>query len=214
MQEKDALPQTPQRRGAELISTSVALGDIVRQAYAHMMDFYVREQVGSSVAQTRRQMRGLGGQRRCMANGAADGAKEPAAISNRGCSSRRGSGGRGLIQELHEGIEQRGVTGDGGGGGAIGMSNVLRVADASEVQAVGWKPASKLVLTRQRPILCKQFVGDAHFHVVGLTREDQQRLVLSLPAKTADGAIVAVVIEGAADAHTIVCLARLIGQQG
>src|SRR5882762_3202738 len=160
MQEKDALPQTPQRRGAELISTSVALGDIVRQAYAHMMDFYVREQVGSSVAQTRRQVRGLGGQRRCMANGAADGAKEPAAISDRGCSSRRGSGGCGLVQELHEDSEQRGVTGDGGGAGTIGVRDVLGVADQSEVQAVGWKPSSKMVLTRQRPILRKQFVAD------------------------------------------------------
>src|ERR1700674_1769950 len=100
MQKKDALSQTPQRRGAELISTSAALGDIVREAYAHMMDFYVREQVGSSVAQTRRQLRGLGGEGRRMANGAADGAKESAASSDRGCSSWQGSGGWGVVQEL------------------------------------------------------------------------------------------------------------------
>src|SRR5882762_7994698 len=117
-----------------------------------MMDFYVREQVGSRVAQTRRQLRGLGGERRRMANGAADGAKEPATISDRGCSSRRGSGGRGLVQELHENTEQRRVTGDGGGAGAVGVGSVLGVAGPSEVQAVGRKPASQLVLTRQRPI--------------------------------------------------------------
>src|SRR5258708_22200392 len=179
-----------------------------------MMDFYVREQVGSSVAQTRRKLRGLGGEGRRMANGTADGAKEAAAASDRGCSSRRGSGGRGLVQELHERIEQPDVTGDGGGGGAIGVSNDLRVADPSEVQAVGRKPAPHLVLTRQGAILRKQFVGDAHFHVVSLTGKDHQRLVLGLPAKTAYGAIVSVVIERTADAQTIVCLGRAIGPQG
>src|SRR5260370_34163675 len=94
-----------------------------------MMDFYVREQVGSSVAQTRRQLRGLGGEGRRMANGTADGAKEAAAVSDRGCSSRRGSGGRGLVQELHERIEQPDVTGDGGGGGDIGMWKGPRAGD-------------------------------------------------------------------------------------
>src|SRR6266446_3285341 len=151
-------------------------------------------------------MRGLGGERRRMADRAAHGAKKPATISDRGCSTWRGSRGCGLIQELHEDIEQRSVTGDSGGVGAIGVGNVLGVAGPSEVQAVGRKSASQLVLARQRSILRKQFVGDPHFHVVSLTGEDHQRLVLRLPAKTANGAIVAVVIEGTADAETIVCL--------
>src|SRR6266446_364160 len=149
-----------------------------------------------------------------MAEGAADGAKELAAISDRSCSSRRGSGGRGLVQELHEDIEQPNIAGDGGGAGAAGVRNVLRVAEPREVQAAGRKPASQLILTRQRPILRKQFVGDTHFHVVGLTREDHQRLVLGLPAEAGDGSIVAVVIEGTANADTIVSLSRVIGQQG
>ena len=94
------------------------------------------------------------------------------------------------------------------------MGNVLGVAGPGEVQAVGRKSASKLVLTRQRPVLRKQFVGDAHFHVVRFACEDHQRLVLRLPAKTADGAIVAVVIEGTADPQIIVGLGPAIGQQG
>src|ERR1700731_1123730 len=214
MQEKDALPEAPQRSRAELVAAGASLGNVIRQTCTHVMDFYVREQVGGSVAQTKRQFRSLRGEGRRMAKGAADGAKEPAAVSDRGCASRRGGGGRGLVQELHERIEQPDVTGDGGGCGAIGVSNVLGVADPSEVQAAGRKPASQLVLTRQRPILRKQFVGDAHFHVVSLTGEDHQRLVLGLPAKTADGAIVSVVIERTADAKTIVCLGRAIGPQG
>src|SRR5260370_37971260 len=105
-----------------------------------------------------------------MAIGDADGGKKAATISERCWSSRRGSGGRGLVQELHERIEQPGITGDGGGGGAIGMRNVPRVGDASEVQAVGPKAASQLGLTRQRPIVFKKFVGECHFHVLVVTR--------------------------------------------
>src|SRR6266699_1523837 len=141
-----------------------------------------------------------------MADRAAHGAKKPATISYRGCSTWRGSRGFGLIQELHEDIEQRGVTGDSGGAGAIGVGSVLGVADPREVQAVGRKSTSQLVLTRQRPILREEFVGDAHFHVVCFTGEDHQRLVLGFPAKTADGAIVAVVIEGAADPQIVASL--------
>src|SRR5229473_3659702 len=88
VQEKDALTQTPQRSRAELIAAGIALGNVVSQTDTHVMDFYVGEQVGSSVAQTKRQLRGLGGERWRMAKGAADGVKEPTTISDRGCSSR------------------------------------------------------------------------------------------------------------------------------
>src|SRR5260370_22936443 len=101
-----------------------------------MMDFYVREQVGSSVAQTRRQLRGLGGEGRRMANGTADGAKEAAAVSDRGCSSRRGSGGRGLVQELHERIEQPDVTGHGGGGASLRRTKALPATAPTRVPPV------------------------------------------------------------------------------
>src|SRR6266576_7188570 len=148
-----------------------------------------------------------------MAGGAADCAKEPAAVSDRGRSSRRSSGGCGLVEELYERNEQPNVTGHCGSAGTTRVGNVLRVADPRQVQAIGGKPASQLVLTRQRPVLRKQFVGDADLHVVGLTGEDHQRLVLRLPAKTADGAIVSVVVEGAANPQIIACLCRVVGKQ-
>jgi len=69
-----------------------------------------------------------------------------------------------------------------------------------------------LVLARQRAILWKQFVRDAHLDVVGLTGENHQRLVLCFPAKTSDGAIVAVVVERAADPETIPSLRSQIGK--
>ena len=45
----------------------------------------------------------------------------------------------------------------------------------------------------------KELVGDAHFHVVGLAGEHQQRLVLRLPSEARDGAVVAVVVGLAGD---------------
>ena len=41
-QEKDTLPHAPQWGGTKLISTSASLGNVVRQARAHVMD----QQVG------------------------------------------------------------------------------------------------------------------------------------------------------------------------
>jgi hypothetical protein len=52
MQEKDPLSETPQRSRTELIAAGTTLGNVVRQAYAHVMDFYVGEQIGGSMAQT------------------------------------------------------------------------------------------------------------------------------------------------------------------
>ena len=43
-------------------------------------------------------------------------------------------------------------------------------------------------------LLLERLVGDAHLDVVGLTREDQQGLVLGLPAEPGDRSIVAVAI--------------------
>ena len=41
----------------------------------------------------------------------------------------------------------------------------------------------------------EQLVGDAHLDVVGLAREQQQRLVLRLPAEARDRAVVAVAVD-------------------
>ena len=54
VEEEDALAQAPQGGCAELVATGAALGNVVRQCCPHVMDFNVREQVGSSVAQTSR----------------------------------------------------------------------------------------------------------------------------------------------------------------
>src|SRR5712691_2483839 len=44
------------------------------------------------------------------------------------------------------------------------------------------------------PLRLKGLVGDAHFHVVRFTGEDQEGFVLSFPAKPAERAVIAVLI--------------------
>src|SRR5262245_15510057 len=48
-------------------------------------------------------------------------------------------------------------------------------------------------------LVLEQLVADAHLDVVGLTREEQQRLVLCLPSETSDRAVVAVVVGSSTD---------------
>ena len=59
------------------------------------------------------------------------------------------------------------------------------------------------------PLLLKALAGDPHLDVVGLGGEEQQRLVLRLPAEPADRSVVAVPVGTAADAEGL--LARRVG---
>src|SRR5437899_9398111 len=71
MQEEDALPDAPQHRGAELISTGTALRDIVSQACSHVVYQQIREQIRRLVAEPGARGRSRL-QRRGMAQSAAD----------------------------------------------------------------------------------------------------------------------------------------------
>jgi len=51
MQEKDAAAPKPTTERCGIDLTSVAWG-LVRQAYAHMMDFYVRNKLAAALLQT------------------------------------------------------------------------------------------------------------------------------------------------------------------
>src|ERR1019366_2392939 len=88
------------------------------------------------------------------------------------------------------------------------IARVLRIATPTQVQTRRRKSrqtaAAAPIFARKRPVLREQQVRDAHLHVVGFTRKDVQRLVLCLPAETADRAIVAVVVERPGNTQTIV----------
>jgi len=49
VQEKDTLPEAPERRGAELVSACTALPDVVSQPCSHMVNLDIAEQVGVGV---------------------------------------------------------------------------------------------------------------------------------------------------------------------
>ena len=143
VQEEDALSQSPQRRRAELVSACSALRNVVRQPCAHVVDLKIGEQVGGGVAQTRRQLRGLSGERRRMADRAANGDEIRTSAGDRSRAAGNRRGRRGRSQELHEDREQRDVAGTGRSVSAVGVGDVLRVADPGSVQAVRRKTSAR-----------------------------------------------------------------------
>ena len=54
-----------------------------------------------------------------------------------------------------------------------------------------------------RPLVGKEFVGDAQFDVGSLTGEHEHRFVLRLPAEFGDGAVIAAGIEPAGNASCV-----------
>ena len=119
-----------------------------------------------------------------MAHGAADGAEHGLAILN-GMGGRivgntlgRGSGRR---EEAREHGEGHGVAGYGGAG-AVEIGLIL----GQRIVETGCRGIGAFGL--------KEFVGDAHLDVVGFAGENLERFILSFPAETSDGAVVAAVV--------------------
>src|SRR5439155_2787082 len=97
---------------------------------------------------------------------------------------REGRGRR--SQEPHEEAEPLDGADGVRRGGAVGVGR-------------GVRRAGELTILRLVALLREQLVGDAHLDVVGLAREEQERLVLRLPPEPRDGPIIAVVVRGARD---------------
>ena len=75
---------------------------------------------------------------------------------------------------------------------AIGLVDQIGLAFRSAVQL-----AARIAF----PLVGEIVVGDALLDIVGFAREDHQGLVLGLPAKSGDGAVVAVAVEASGDAQ-------------
>jgi len=126
-----------------------------------------------------------------VAHGAADGAEHGLAVLN-GLRRRIvvnalcGRSGRG--EEAREHGEGHDVAGDGRAG-TVEIGLIFR---------------QRIVETRSRRIGAfglEEFVGDAHFDVVGFASENLERFILGFPAETSDGAVIAAVIGMAGDAE-------------
>src|SRR6478672_5205379 len=142
-----------------------------------------------------------------MADRASNLAKESASAADRSSAAGNRGRRRGRSEELHEDREQRNIAGAARSVGTVGVSDVLWIADPGSVQAVGRETCASgsaiAVFTRQRTVLLEEFVADAHLHVVSLTGENHQRFILRFPAKAADCAIIAVMVERPRDAEGV-----------
>ena len=106
--------------------------------------------------------------------------------------------------------DTRGI-GRGGGRGqeALEVGEVFDGIDLARARGHVVGDRGELAARGLVPFLLKALAGDPHLDVVGLGGEDQQRLVLCLPAEPADRSIVAVPVGTAADAEGL--LARRVG---
>src|SRR5207249_3025744 len=82
MQEEDALSQTPEGSGAELIASGAALRNVVGQARAHVVDFHVGEQIGGGGVEAWSHGRLSRDEGWCMARSAADRAEQRTAAAD------------------------------------------------------------------------------------------------------------------------------------
>src|SRR5215471_20541695 len=107
-----------------------------------------------------------------------------------GGAARRRLGRNGRSEEAHEGGELLRAAHGLDGRGGVGVCGVV---------GYGGELAARRLLT----LLGKELVGDALLDVVRLAREDQERLVLCLPAEARDGAVVAARVGRAGDLDAI-----------
>src|SRR5216684_498982 len=126
-----------------------------------------------------------------MAEGAPDAAEQRLAIQLRRC----GGGWSGGSGEPHE----AGEVGDVGDRGASARADGGSVFRCRIEDAAG----------HGRPLIWEYFVRHARLNVVGLARENLERLVLGLPAESRHGAVVAVGVQPSPDAKR--CFLRGIG---
>ncbi len=178
VEEEQALAQPPQRRGPELVGSGLHLEDVVRQTRPHVVEQQIRVEIDRLVAKGCH--RGIARlERRRVTEGTAHALEEVAAVGDRVGSARlvRRRGRRG--QEAHE------------------VSEPLHPAERFDrTRRLGVRDVvgrlRELAVRRLIPLGLEELVADAHLDVVGLAREEKQRLVLGLPAKARDGAVVAV----------------------
>src|SRR5271170_3231852 len=184
MEEENALANAPERSGAELIGTGRALGDVVGKTRAHVVDQQVGKQRHLLIAQTWREVRRTGLERRSVAGGAADLGEDRLAGRNR-LRGRIAGNSRSLRSRRSEEAHEVGKL-DGVAGNLIAGESEIGFVLGSGIVEAGGRGIGAFV--------GEQLVGHAHFDVVGFAGEYFERFVLSLPAETSDRAVVAAVV--------------------
>src|ERR1700722_17174552 len=103
MEEENSLSQAPQGRGAELVATRAALGDVVVEAGAHMMNLEVGIRADTRAAQRCCYVGYLGvAESRGMAHRAPDRAEQRLTLRYRGGAPGNGRRRYGWREQPHE----------------------------------------------------------------------------------------------------------------
>src|SRR5205807_4496045 len=119
-------------------------------------------------------------QRRRVADIAADGVEETAAVVDRRRAAGRGGAGGRRREKTHEHRERHGVA-QCAERRRVEVRVVLRRGVDPALRRQTKEAIATLVLAGQRAFLSEQLVADTLLDVVGLAGEDLQRLVLCLP---------------------------------
>src|SRR5262252_9630974 len=189
VQEEDSLPHSPQGRCPELVSSRRGLRNVVGEPRPHRVKSEVRVEICRLVPKG-----GHGGvgrvEDRRVAIRAADLHEEVLAVGDGGGAARHRLGRQGRSEEAHEGGELLRTAHGLGGRGGVRVRDVVR-------------HGGELAARRLLALLGEELVRDALLDVVRLAREDQERLVLRLPAEARDRAVVAAGVGRASDVDAV-----------
>src|SRR5262249_3074716 len=194
VQEEDTLTDSPERSGPELVGTSLALIDVVREVCAHVVQHQVRKQSDWPVLQNRT----VHDRRRLhlwrMAQSASDALKDDSASLGARARTRIG---RRPVSEAHHELELHPIGQDVE---RIVKRLVVVIIIISARDVIRFR----LIWTLAARVLFrggwKSFVGNPHLHVVSLARKNSDRFVLGLPPEARNRAVVAAAIGMAIDA--------------
>lgn len=167
MEQEDALTETPERRGAELVGTGAALRDAIGKICAHVMNEQVGEEVSVDLTQARSDFRCPYRKSWSVAHGATACAKDVAAIGDRLRAAGVGGGGAWRSQEPHEHGKLHDIAGDARVWGRARIRAVL----GGRVKTATWGKTTALGFIGAGAFVLEQLVRDAHFYVVSFAGE-------------------------------------------
>src|SRR5882762_5254820 len=160
MQEKYPLPQPPERGAAELPRPRLALPHAVRQAYPHVVNEQIGEEIDVLIAQ--RSDRGIP----CVQRGRVT--QRAPDLAEQGLAPCDGRGASGRIRRRRRRRQETHEEGE-----LLDRADCLLWRRAGGVGDCVWS-RHKLAVRRFIPLGLKQLVRDPHLHVVRLAREQEQ----------------------------------------
>ena len=152
------------------------------------MNSQVGKEIGGLSSQGRNSRIGIGSESRRVAQVASDLREERLAFRNRRSATWLGARRRRRGQETHERSEHLDIA-----------QNRERLGGIGRVRAVVGRGYGRGEEATFFALRLEELVGNAHFDVVSLSGEDQQRFVLCLPSEPGYGSVVAIVVGVAHD---------------